>query len=295
MIQVGKIVTFPKLHMIENRVRLERAVERGRKACRAAMRAREKGIAAASGNALPSFAGTGYGSAAGTPGSTVTSAMPTGQMTSDAERDDFFGNGVGNGKDMGKKLIKKLALEPASGTASPLTGPATEDEQEGNSRGQKSSTTSSSQMLRARKNAVGKAGDLRAKKRAEKSGLSIDIGASTDEGIDNDDDAREGEEEGLRALNRKQRRGLGGREEQEEALTAADLTPRTMRRGRGGNRTESFSYRDRGSISAGVGVIWQDPEEEGEFNGSDEEGEEDEESSTSSAVEEDDEEDDKRK
>lgn len=39
MMSVGKSVTFPKLHMIENRVRLERAIEQGRKACRRASRA----------------------------------------------------------------------------------------------------------------------------------------------------------------------------------------------------------------------------------------------------------------
>lgn len=39
MMRVGQSVTFPKLHMIENRVRLERAIEEGRKACRRAARA----------------------------------------------------------------------------------------------------------------------------------------------------------------------------------------------------------------------------------------------------------------
>ncbi|PWN22881.1 patatin-domain-containing protein, partial [Microstroma glucosiphilum] len=39
MIRVGQQATWPKLHMIENRIRLERAVARGRKACRRALRA----------------------------------------------------------------------------------------------------------------------------------------------------------------------------------------------------------------------------------------------------------------
>ncbi len=38
-LKVGQSTTFPKLHMIENRVRLERAIEQGRKACRRASRA----------------------------------------------------------------------------------------------------------------------------------------------------------------------------------------------------------------------------------------------------------------
>ncbi|PWN47704.1 patatin-domain-containing protein [Violaceomyces palustris] len=42
MMRVGQSVTFPKIHMIENRVRLEKAVERGRKLCRQAIRARAK-------------------------------------------------------------------------------------------------------------------------------------------------------------------------------------------------------------------------------------------------------------
>ncbi|SNX82398.1 related to TGL5 - triacylglycerol lipase [Melanopsichium pennsylvanicum] len=43
MMGVGKSVTFPKLHMIENRVRLERSIEQGRKACRRAARANANG------------------------------------------------------------------------------------------------------------------------------------------------------------------------------------------------------------------------------------------------------------
>lgn len=39
MIKVGQSVTFPKLHMIENRVRLERLIESGRKSTRQALKA----------------------------------------------------------------------------------------------------------------------------------------------------------------------------------------------------------------------------------------------------------------
>lgn len=39
MIRVGQSVTFPKLHMIENRVRLERLIENGRKSTRQALKA----------------------------------------------------------------------------------------------------------------------------------------------------------------------------------------------------------------------------------------------------------------
>ncbi len=43
MMGVGKSVTFPKVHMIENRIRLERAIEEGRKACRRASKASSSG------------------------------------------------------------------------------------------------------------------------------------------------------------------------------------------------------------------------------------------------------------
>lgn len=43
MMSVAKSVTFPKLHMIENRVRLERAIEQGRKVSRRAARASNGG------------------------------------------------------------------------------------------------------------------------------------------------------------------------------------------------------------------------------------------------------------
>ncbi|KAG8966091.1 hypothetical protein FRC03_012503 [Tulasnella sp. 419] len=42
MMQVGKIVTFPKLHMIENRYRMEREIYRGRLAVRQALQAKER-------------------------------------------------------------------------------------------------------------------------------------------------------------------------------------------------------------------------------------------------------------
>ena len=42
MMDVGQIVTFPKIHMIENRVRLEKAIERGRRVCRQTLRAAQR-------------------------------------------------------------------------------------------------------------------------------------------------------------------------------------------------------------------------------------------------------------
>lgn len=42
MMRVGQAATFPKLHMIENRIRIERAVEAGRKATRVALRKQQK-------------------------------------------------------------------------------------------------------------------------------------------------------------------------------------------------------------------------------------------------------------
>ncbi|KAK0522022.1 hypothetical protein OC842_006594, partial [Tilletia horrida] len=70
MLRISQIVTFPKLHMIENRVRLENAVEAGRRACRRAARARQlqdggstpvtpsEGVARPVLNTLPSYLGS---------------------------------------------------------------------------------------------------------------------------------------------------------------------------------------------------------------------------------------------
>ncbi|KAL9936950.1 hypothetical protein V8E36_004185 [Tilletia maclaganii] len=78
MLRVSQSVSFPKLHMIENRMRLENAIESGRRACRRAIRARQLEEA---------------GSAPVTP--SETSGRPNLQtlpsyVGSDTEHDDFF-------------------------------------------------------------------------------------------------------------------------------------------------------------------------------------------------------------
>lgn len=75
MIRVGQQATWPKLHMIENRIRLERAVARGRKACRRALRAEAN---AASGQNTP-----------GGRGVAATSGMPRDQAQQDHTASDY--------------------------------------------------------------------------------------------------------------------------------------------------------------------------------------------------------------
>lgn len=57
MMRVGQAATFPKLHMIENRIRIERAVEAGRKACRQAIRKQQREAGGAGGGASAGAAG----------------------------------------------------------------------------------------------------------------------------------------------------------------------------------------------------------------------------------------------
>lgn len=93
MMSVGKSVTFPKLHMIENRVRLERAIEQGRKACRKASRASngkaERSLA--SNNVQPLAAIDGASRTSGESNSRPR-AGPTSStsLPSDTDNDDFF-------------------------------------------------------------------------------------------------------------------------------------------------------------------------------------------------------------
>lgn len=79
MMCVGQSVTFPKLHMIENRVRLERALDRCRKVNRKVLREAQKAELGAS---AVSGAGSGDGG--------VLTGGPFTQSDTDGTGDDFF-------------------------------------------------------------------------------------------------------------------------------------------------------------------------------------------------------------
>ena len=86
MIRVGQSVTFPKLHMIENRVRLERAIESGRKSTRVALRAMaDKGADESTSAPAASAALTPMSASGGGGGGTATQSDTDGN-------DDFFAN-----------------------------------------------------------------------------------------------------------------------------------------------------------------------------------------------------------
>lgn len=79
MMFVGQSVTFPKLHMIENRVRLERALDQCRKVNRKALKEAQKAELGAS---VPSGTGSGEGGV-------LTGGFLT-QSDTDGTGDDFF-------------------------------------------------------------------------------------------------------------------------------------------------------------------------------------------------------------
>ncbi|KAJ1034204.1 hypothetical protein NDA18_001069 [Ustilago nuda] len=89
MMSVGKSVTFPKLHMIENRVRLERAIEQGRKACRRAAQAANGGGGKRSVQRMSTVDGasrtSGESQIRALGGPSSASSLP-----SDTDNDDFF-------------------------------------------------------------------------------------------------------------------------------------------------------------------------------------------------------------
>ncbi|EPQ31691.1 uncharacterized protein PFL1_01024 [Pseudozyma flocculosa PF-1] len=96
MIDVGQIVTFPKIHMVENRIRLEKAIERGRKKCRRAIRSAEA-EAAGNGNGNGSSVARRTRRNGGENGS--KEPLPTaGSVSEGTDNDDFFSSKtVGNG------------------------------------------------------------------------------------------------------------------------------------------------------------------------------------------------------
>ncbi|KIS71106.1 uncharacterized protein UMAG_01017 [Mycosarcoma maydis] len=95
MMSVGKSVTFPKLHMIENRVRLERAIEQGRKTCRKAVRASHEKVdrspASNTIQALPTIDGRSRTSGESVSRRGVGPRSAT-SLQSDTDNDDFFTN-----------------------------------------------------------------------------------------------------------------------------------------------------------------------------------------------------------
>lgn len=144
MMKVGQRATWPKLHMIENRMRLERAVERGRRSCRQELRLKQRreqqaqnqqAVRGAYANAVapPSTAGSsnaGWGephqdsgtdaSGHGGGGGAFTPAAPSdtdGEGTYTLPSGDYFHPRLGAGK-MGFS-----AMTPGS-TASGLNTPA---------------------------------------------------------------------------------------------------------------------------------------------------------------------------
>lgn len=105
MIRVGRQATWPKLHMIENRIRLERAVDQGRKACRSILRAQAK---ANNAGAVSSSGGpVGPGSQAHQDSGTDVSAAPTPGMPIFSDTD---GEGVASDHRVADDYFK---LKPA--------------------------------------------------------------------------------------------------------------------------------------------------------------------------------------
>lgn len=91
MMSVGKSVTFPKLHMIENRVRLERAIEQGRKACRRAARASNGGNGRTERSVQRMSTMDGASRTSGESQTRAPSgARSASSLPSDTDNDDFF-------------------------------------------------------------------------------------------------------------------------------------------------------------------------------------------------------------
>ncbi|KAN0061553.1 hypothetical protein ACQY0O_006400 [Thecaphora frezii] len=98
MIGVGKIVTFPKIHMVENRVRLERTIEAGRRRCRRHMR-----MAETQGTHMPA---NGAGNGGATP-LAMTTMLGAGLGT---------GPGVGGARGAGEGGKQRTKSEASEGT-----------------------------------------------------------------------------------------------------------------------------------------------------------------------------------
>ncbi|CAD6885531.1 unnamed protein product [Tilletia controversa] len=124
MLRISQSVTFPKLHMIENRVRLENAVEAGRRACRRAARLRqlEEGgstpVTPSEGNGRPTLV-----------------ALPS-YIGSDTDHDDLFnafktrpGKGEGRGAQVRLRELQDVDDSFEDGTQA--NGASTSDERDG--------------------------------------------------------------------------------------------------------------------------------------------------------------------
>ncbi|KAE8231733.1 hypothetical protein CF326_g3245 [Tilletia indica] len=117
MLRVSQSVTFPKLHMIENRVRLESAVEAGRRACRRAARLR----AVEEGSSMPATPSEG----SGRPG---IATFPS-YIGSDTDHDDLFhafkrrsGKDDGRGAQVRLREVRDLDDSFEEGTRGSVAG-----------------------------------------------------------------------------------------------------------------------------------------------------------------------------
>lgn len=105
----GEICTWPKVHMISNRIRLERAIERGRRINRSAIRALSSAQQNNNGS-LPTTPAIGAGPV----------ATPGGYLPSDTDAEDYMGGGRkskrigGDGKEMDPTQENKYVPSLAS-------------------------------------------------------------------------------------------------------------------------------------------------------------------------------------
>lgn len=121
MIRVGQSVTFPKLHMIENRMRLERMIENGRKSARQALRADNQANKLSNSNATANSEGQDRAafdtaSSFGPTSAPLKRQFSNGPATAtasdtDATTDDFFSQSKKKG---GKSTSNKAALAGGS-------------------------------------------------------------------------------------------------------------------------------------------------------------------------------------
>lgn len=110
MIRVGQGVTWPKVKMIHNRVRLERKIEEDRKACRLALRAQRPEAAHRAGStSAPEDRGMGSDGAGQPPLATGAS------FVSDTDGDDFFSSKHASGGRLDELRAMAAISENASG------------------------------------------------------------------------------------------------------------------------------------------------------------------------------------
>ena len=274
--------------MIENRVRLERAVERGRKACRAAMRERTQGqgqndavmkrSATLDSQASVLTDREGGPASAITPGgaSETPGALPTGHLT-DTDGEDFFQLTRSSSSKERLAELKRLAMSGETAPAAkrdtvsrlapkrsaeaqeaPASTPGLTDD-EGLRLGYSDRETGPR---------VGKAGDRKAKRRAERRGLEMVIGANTDDGLEDDEDLDLDTDDAFINMSASRTRTSSHSNllfgSSSNVRPGASPIHRRFERSRRwssagqGHRkgTSSPTYADRGTISPGGAVVW---------------------------------------